>query len=373
MAATLNIQPSMDDHDYDSMEGIIYYGRGEGAERADSGTLGSTQSRFLSLPRELRDVIYGYTTVDMLFRGKQPDNGLKWTSITALMPETPDVTVFGVAKSGLLYVNRQIHDEYIDHVQPRSGHQTKFHTAQTPFLQALDISAIVPRMNLSKIKSVDMVVSSWCFLDADDSDRMYDWLLSGETHRRDLEWTPAKELRSKLVTLLDRLHALMSPDARVQLRIDLSDFPEPLDPYTWCWFEEHGTYKFWHHLVAAFHQDTIVSLEHDTALAWPLPGNFTVCGQMRLPLWCAMASNSAEIMETRKAWAAGEGSLRPPTYEEGVVEKSDEEIMVKLRPTVDGSSWCWSNPEITSYHRPCRVDLAGDTVVTLERYQTMHG
>ncbi|KAK5731175.1 hypothetical protein LTR15_001114 [Elasticomyces elasticus] len=338
----------------DPMEGIIYYGRGEGAEHADSGTLGSTQSRFLCLPRELRDVIYGYMTVDVLFRGTRPDNGLKWTSITALMPETPDVTVFGVAKSGLLY--------------PRSELQIKFHTAQTPYLQALDISAIVPRTNLSKIKSVDIVASSWCFLDADDCDRMCDCLLTGETHRRDLEWTPAKELRSKLVTLLDHLHALVSPNARVQLRIDLSDFPEPLDPYTWCWFEEHGTYKFWHHLVAAFHQDTIVSLEHDTALAWPLPGNFTVCGQLRLPLWCAMASNSAEIMETRKAWAAGEGSLRPPTYDEGVVEKSDEEIMVKLRPTVDGSSWCWSNPEITSYHRPCRVDSAGDTVVTLERY-----
>ncbi|KAK5712945.1 hypothetical protein LTR17_017785 [Elasticomyces elasticus] len=69
----MNSQHAMNYID-DPMEGIIYYGPANGDEHSDSVAPEHLQSQFLSLPRELRDVVYEYTTKDILFFGMEREN-----------------------------------------------------------------------------------------------------------------------------------------------------------------------------------------------------------------------------------------------------------------------------------------------------------
>ncbi|KAK3628754.1 hypothetical protein LTR56_018342 [Elasticomyces elasticus] len=364
LKATLNMQPSMNDVDDDPMEGIIYYGRGESAEHADSDTSERTTSRFLSMPRELRDVIYEYTTKDILFLGVERENNNEDSvSFSLRKMATPEVTIFHVANSGLLCANRQIHDEYVEQIQPRSTLLVELHCCLTPHLKALNIASMIPATILGRIKQVAVLFSCWSILDFDNGPQSSDWFRSGLTSRRDLPWTPAKGED----LLLEQSHntAYVNPDARVEIRVDFANFPDPSDPYTW----DGPDYLFWDHLYNAFHQDTIFQLAHDRSLAWPAAGNLKVCGHLKLPLWSPKASNSAEIMEGRKAWVAGAGveSLRRPKYDDwyGI---SPERIMVKFWR--DANDWRDFEPEVTSYiyHECRRTDYSGRMAVTLLRY-----
>ncbi|KAK5687203.1 hypothetical protein LTS10_001341 [Elasticomyces elasticus] len=159
----------------DPMEGIIYYGPANGDEHSDSVAPEHLQSQFLSLPRELRDVIYGHTTKDILFFGMERENNNEDSvSFSLRKMTTPEVTIFHVADSGLLCANRQIHDEYVEQIQPRSTLLIELHCCLTPHLKALNIASMIPATILGRTKQSS------------------DWFRNGLTGRRDLPWTPAK-------------------------------------------------------------------------------------------------------------------------------------------------------------------------------------
>ncbi|KAK4899552.1 hypothetical protein LTR27_003285 [Elasticomyces elasticus] len=352
------------DYDHDQMEGIIYHGLESlaanlQADQArhdldqDSATLQDTQSRLLSLPRELRDLIYEYTTWDITFYGQDSEYKAFFPCETTCVT-SPGVTVMDVADLGLLRVSRQVHDEYVACVRTRSALLIATPNGY-PSFSGLDVSAKIPNLVLRNIKKVDIRVGPW---DAcvDGIDDVYDWM-HGVTAIS--EWTPSRALRAKLVDWLNHLAAHVHPEASVDIRINLNEFQDPTDPYTWVY--KDGKYEFGDDAHRTFDQDTIFGLEHDTTLAWPTVGRLMVSGEVQLPLWCPRANNPGEIVASRRAWEAGEGTPRGPDVGEWN-KLCGEQIMVRLRPTKNTSSWRGFQPEITKRveHSPpggkgCRI------------------
>ncbi|KAK4963391.1 hypothetical protein LTR10_001019 [Elasticomyces elasticus] len=334
------------DYDHDQMEGAIYHGveahitnlgrsRAKGDIDQDSAALQDKHSRFLSLPRELRDHIYEYTTWDITFRGQDTEDEAFFlgeiTNTTSL-----DVTVTGVADLGLLHASHQFHDEYVACVRARS--RLLIATPNGfPSLSGLDVSANIPSAVLSNIKKIEIRVGPWDAV-VDAIDHLYDWL-HGAT-----EWTPSRALRTKLVDWLNHLAAHVHPEASVEIFINFDQFQDPSDPYTWMY--KDGEYKFENDTHRAFDQDTIFSLEHDTTIAWPSIGKLVVSGEVQLPLRCPRAKNPGQIVACRRSWEVGEGTLRAPDVGEWN-KLCGEQIMVRLRPTKNASSWRGFEPEIT--------------------------
>ncbi|KAK5687202.1 hypothetical protein LTS10_001340 [Elasticomyces elasticus] len=334
------------DYDHDQMEGIIYHGLESlaanlQADQArhdldqDSATLQDTQSRFLSLPRELRDLIYEYTTWDITFPRQDTEDKAFFPGETTNTTSS-DVTVTDVADLGLLHASHQVHDEYVACVRARSALLIATPTG-FPSLSGLDVSANIPNAVLSKIKNIYIRVGPWDAV-VDGIDHFYDWLHGGT------EWTPSRALRTKLVDWLNHLATHVHLEASVEISINLYEFQDPTDPYTWTY--KDGEYKFEDDAYRAFDQDTIFTLEHDTTLAWPVPGRLVVSGELQFPLWCPRAKNPGEIVAGRRAWEAGEGSVRAPDLGEWD-SLCGEQIMVRLRPTKNASNWRGFEPEIT--------------------------
>ncbi|KAK5731176.1 hypothetical protein LTR15_001115 [Elasticomyces elasticus] len=161
------------DYDHDQMEGIIYHGleahitnlgrsRAKGNIDQDSAALQDTHSRFLSLPRELRDLIYEYTSWDITFRGQDTEDEAFFpgeiTNTTSL-----DVTVTDVADLGLLHASHQVHDEYVACVRARSALLITTPNG-FPILSKLDVSANIPNAVSSNVKKIEIrhyEPSSW--------------------------------------------------------------------------------------------------------------------------------------------------------------------------------------------------------------------
>ncbi|KAK3632110.1 hypothetical protein LTR22_020759 [Elasticomyces elasticus] len=337
MAATLNIQPSTDGDDYDSMEGIIYYGRGEGAEHTDSDT---PESQFLRLPREIRDEIYIYITKHYVLLHGLPIRSGDVRVLSGKLRSTPWTVIFDTAQTNLLCVSHQIHDEYVDYIQPRSTARVVVFACARPHLEGFEMAAKVPLAVLKKIKTVTLEVNCLGVLDPiftrTWTNRKAEGLIS-------VNWNGPQ------------LKTYVHPEARVQILIDINSLPDLSEPLTWqSWLPSTSTITESQQariLSQAFHIDTIFDLASDTTLSWPLAGNLKVYGKLRVPLWCSMATNSAEVVASRRAWEDDWGVLQRPQYEE-----SWEYVVATMVPSDDVNNWKGFTVVVQRQYCPPRED-----------------
>ncbi|KAK5702426.1 MutS protein 1 [Elasticomyces elasticus] len=195
---------------------------------------------------------------------------------------------------------------------------------------------------LKSVRRVHIFLS-WSAVLHSAADEQYSKFLVGHGDLESLDqesifWTPAKALRDKLRAFLGLISPLVRRDAKVVIHIDLGDFPDPVDPFTWkrALDTEAGVVSTTvTRMVHAFHLETVRGLEHDTTLEWPTPGHLQIEGMIRMPLWCSMAMNSAEVAESLRSWRQGlSDQVTLPQYEE-----SAERVAVKLLPEVGEHSF----------------------------------
>jgi len=143
------------------------------------------------------------------------------------------------------------------------------------------------------------------------------------------------------------MYSHVHPDAWINVRIDLEGLPDPQDPFSWA--GEAHEHTWWSALpfnsrlamemLRAFDTETIFGTPFDASLAWP-PDQISVKGDLFIPRWCSLASNSAEVAEGWRAWVDREaGQIVRPQYVE-----SKEMMLVILTPTEEKNSWQGFSP-----------------------------
>ncbi|KAK5677745.1 hypothetical protein LTS10_009628 [Elasticomyces elasticus] len=314
---------------------------------------------FLRIPLEMRREIYSHTTCKTVpltakyiypyqpsdegedehededeYEAAEPEDDIDEDDISV----RPMAGMLGLMISSILLVNRQIHDEYVDFVKARQ--RVFIDLGGEDVLATLEPLRLRQDTSTGLLKSVRHVhiFMKWSAVLHSAADERFSKFVVDHTNlelldQESLSWTPAKVLRDKLRAFLGLISLLFCRDATVVIHIDLGDFPDPEDPFTWkpALGSEAGvvgtTVKS---MVHAFHINTIRGLEHDTTLDWPTPGHLKIEGMIRMPLWCSMATNSNEVAEGLRAWRQGlSDQVILPQYKE-----SAERVSVKLVPEV---------------------------------------
>ncbi|KAK5696709.1 hypothetical protein LTR97_008013 [Elasticomyces elasticus] len=305
---------------------------------------------FLRLPREMRNEIYTHASFDRVIVSDATP-GLPLSTDDEEEQEEdevdtenheedkdydkPFVGMNNVMSLSLLQVNRQIYDEYTEYVQPR----------QQLFIKSM------PEGALKNIRDLAIFVK-WSAVLRSATDEQFPKFFAEHTSdelvaQEGIAWTPAKVLRDKLVAFLKVTRPLVHPTAKVCILFDFSGFPDPEDPFTWaCLRDLPGNPEG---LSAtdvghAFHQDTLYNLEHDTSFEWPEYGSLTVEGMLFMPLWCSMATNAEDVLESLRAWREGlTTDVVMPLY-----EMSADKCGVRLLRTSDEDNWQGFHTQIKS-------------------------
>lgn len=116
---------------------------------AATATSHSAVCPFLRLPREVRNNIYGYTTISVHiserdYRTKDKKQRNKgWH---------PAMTLANTTDPALLLVNHQVHDEYVEHIHSRSNLVIKLSDSDLMDVQTLDLKPGVQPEALSGMK-----------------------------------------------------------------------------------------------------------------------------------------------------------------------------------------------------------------------------
>ena len=151
----------------------------------------------------------------------------------------------------------------------------------------------------------------------------------------------AAELRKWIISKLNSLRPLARADGSATVHIDLGGLPDPADPFTWRPSENRVHVPDsppWCTFV--FLKETLVGLAEDNALAWPT-GSVEVRFFVEMPRWCSLASNSAAVAASRRAWKEdGAQELELPQSEE-----SEEMMLVTFGVTENAHGWHGLEPE----------------------------
>ncbi|KAK4952468.1 hypothetical protein LTR10_009274 [Elasticomyces elasticus] len=290
---------------------------------------------FLLLPREMRDRIYdhAFNTASVWKRNAEslpvPDSELTY--------EEPDAFFEGAPLSSLLRVNRQINHEYTEHSRPTDKLLVTLEAADFSALSGLELKTGVPNGALSKTKRVGISVH-WLSVMILGCDNKMDnfWTMRGQNlsvDQSDMAWTPSKELRARLCTFVSSIRPFVHPEAKVVIRIDLSDLTSLQDPYSWRGF--NNSKQAVQMVLEAFHTETLLGMENDSTLVWPQPGKLRVAWCLISPLWCSVAKNSVALSPNYRAWQDDDTvEILEPLYEE-----SPGSVMWRLRPTKDAGNW----------------------------------
>ncbi|KAK5727925.1 hypothetical protein LTR17_012348 [Elasticomyces elasticus] len=247
----------------------------------------------------MRNGIYSHISIDVVATNRKSGDK-EYSSVEEEEP-CPQVTVTGVAVPSLLRVNRQIHDEYAEYMLSRSQLFISLAQGYAPYLDRLDLGATVPSSVLQNIKSV-FVTFPWIavmHLD-DDTDTAEFWAAVTESvDQRSIAWTPAKELRRKLVSLVGNIRAQSRADALTLVSVDLNGFADAQDPYTWPLnFHPREACLLAMRIEILFDRDTLFGFWDEVPITH-------VSGCLAVPLWSSMARNSAAIRANRQEWQEG--------------------------------------------------------------------
>ncbi|KAK5723919.1 hypothetical protein LTR17_013761 [Elasticomyces elasticus] len=320
--------------------------------------------RLLSLPRELRNEIYSHTTSravplstyisDPLASDDGEDSEDDELDISEEAEEIdhdhihPMAAISSRLSLSLLLVNRQIHDEYVEYAKPRQIFFIDLGTKDVP--QALGELRLLQNMPADALKAVRhfRLIMDWSVVLHSAGNEQYAKFFTDHTkdellNQQDMTWTPSKVLRDKLQAFLGLTRPLVHPNAKVGILIDLGGMPDPGDPFTWEKLRNaegdlEGPSPS--DMIHALHLDTIRELE--TTLRWPAAGNLDVEGIAMMPLWCSLATNSAAVADSLRAWRQGSSErIVMPLY-----SKSEEKIVAALVPTSDECSWRGYEPDI---------------------------
>ncbi|KAK5736127.1 hypothetical protein LTR17_007649 [Elasticomyces elasticus] len=295
----------------------------------------------LRLPRELRNQIYSFVVVPgvrISDRINRPLLPLRDIPLDQL-PRNPRVTAWNVVYSPLLRVNRQIHDEYLEnnHLCAALGLDLPPRGLCQPYLQSLSLENSVPSHALAEVKVIIIMLHWTTVMHVSAIDEVHNfWSTHTQeelAQQRNIAWTPSKELRKALVHFLGVIRSKVHSTAQVIIRIDLSDIPVPSDPLTWAPDARGADATTTANIAQMFHKETIFGLGQDMTLTWPR--RLMVEGYVEVPLWCSMASNSAEVRSSRREWDEGEADrIVLPRYKE-----SAEKLQVRFDYVEGEDDW----------------------------------
>ncbi|KAK3617389.1 hypothetical protein LTR56_012765 [Elasticomyces elasticus] len=319
----------------------------------------------LRLPREMRNEIYSHTTSRVVPLSSYTSDLLPVDDGEASEDDESDTAeeaeeinhdhtlpTAGMSSHlslNLLLVNRQIHDEYVEYAKPRQIFYIDIGTKDVP--QALGELRLIPNMPDDALKATKHfhLFMNWSVVLHSAGNEQYAKFFTDHTkdellNQLDITWTPSKVLRDKLQAFLVTIRSLIHPNAKVAIFIDLGGMPDPGDPFTWERLRNaNGDFErpSPSDMVHALHLDTLRELE--TMLVWPDAGHLDVEGIAIMTLWCSLATNSAEVADSLRAWRLGSGERTVvPLY-----SKSAKNIVVTLVPTADECSWHGYEPDIS--------------------------
>ncbi|KAK4954422.1 hypothetical protein LTR10_007853 [Elasticomyces elasticus] len=302
----------------------------------------------LRIPLEMRREIYSHTTYKrkcFVVHTSDSDNSSDEGEAAEVeddgeeideddMDIYPMAGIGGVMILNILLISRQIHDEYVEYVKPRQTFFVDLGDEDIPeTLDSLLSSQDTPDDALKSVRRVHIFIS-WSAVLHSAADERYSKFLADHTNLKLLDqesvsWTPSIVLRDKLRDFLGLINTLVRHDAKVVIHIDVGDYPDPEDPFTWKRVRNvpAGTIgPIVTGMMHAFHMGTVCGLEHDTTLEWPAPGLLKIEGMILMPLWCSLAANSAEVVKGLHAWRQGSSDqVTLPQYEE-----STDRVAVKL-------------------------------------------
>ncbi|KAK4897788.1 hypothetical protein LTR27_004560 [Elasticomyces elasticus] len=271
----------------------------------------TTGCPLLSLPRELRDGIYSHISVDVV--ATKRNSGDKESSSVEGEEPRPKVTVLGAAVPSLLRVNRRIHDEYAEYMLSSSELFISLAQGCASYLERLDLSAVVPSSVLQNIESVAITFPWTIVMHFEKNPAMEEFwtTLAANTSvdQQKIPCTPAKQLRRKLVSLIERIRAQSRADVLTLVSIDLQEFPDMNDHYSWPPLESpEKAFALASRLDVMFDRDTLFG-------SWEEVPITQVSGCVVVPLWSSMARNSKEIRANRQDWRTGISEVVIPQCE----------------------------------------------------------
>ncbi|KAK5124239.1 hypothetical protein LTR85_001942 [Meristemomyces frigidus] len=317
----------------------------------------------LELPRELRNYIYDELTRDVCISTEIKDVGGDEGDEAQEDDEDnealccPKLHLSGFYCIELLLVNRQVHDEYAErlpsqaqlrvhffHDPPGSyGGAWRFSTCE------LDFKPGFPLAWLKQTKRCLIFLtwqSVWSVLKPVELDSFISLPASDLRAQERLSWTPSKAMCEELKVLLSRLSGLLSQGAEVLLVFGINKHPDGDDPYGMIGLEDADGELPSHEQMYAdqslFHRDTLLGLERDKSIPWPRAGKLKLWFYTTTPLYCTLAANSNQVMESRRAFDAGAaGDLVLPEY-----KKSAESVLWALEAREGDGTWRGYWPEM---------------------------
>ncbi|KAK5677765.1 hypothetical protein LTS10_009648 [Elasticomyces elasticus] len=289
-----------------------------------AATAANSNTGFLRLPRELRDLIYEHATCDVCI-SVEPTR----EDITARRHQV--MWLRGTTDPTLLLVCQQIRSEYAEVVLPKSrlcielGHES----LSNPF--RLTLKPTVTSRTLCHVKRLEITLH-WIMVFSIGNERVQHWtnaLINGQ--QLPTCWSPARVLRRHLDRLLDVLGSMLHPSAAVTIQFRLDGFPDPADPYDARYYGT--TLEDARICQVTFDIDTLFGMESDCLRPWPQ--RLKIEGLVREPLYSGLAENSAAVMAYRVAWERGESNhlLRPKST------ASKTMTVWSLRPCKSEGNW----------------------------------
>ncbi|KAK4550344.1 hypothetical protein LTR36_003311 [Oleoguttula mirabilis] len=274
----------------------------------------TTRCYILELPRELRNYIYDELTHDVCISADvaHVDGDVSLAG--------PNLRLDGSYLSEVLLVNRQIHDEYAERVSSRArlfvslldNPPDSYEQGWRCSTNKLDLRRGFPVDLLKQVKRCVIFFAwgdVWQLLELAMLDSFISLPVSQPREQGELAWTPSKALCEELKTLLSRLGALLSESAHIRVAFDLDKYPDANDPYGMIGLEDvDGEMPSQGQMEAnqsMFHRDTFLALATDDSVKWPKPGHLEILFFCTTPLYCTLAANSEEVMESRRAFQTG--------------------------------------------------------------------
>lgn len=258
----------------------------------------------LGLPLELRHYIYDQVAATVLVS----EDALGW----------PYMWLENVPLMQLMLTCTQIHDEYVQRCRHRGN--LRIHT----------IGHVLPEIRfrgsaLDLLVNVGLVVFTLSWLSAvktrtqeEVREFVFSVRASGVKNHRCFLMVSVSScttksnasegvvFRDKIRLMLRELESFMHGNAKVLVKVDMKDMPDPDDPCTWppdTRFPIREIVRIWSALVD---MRGMFAMAHDRSLSWPRPGNLQVIGVLDTPLYCSMARNSREVFESLRALERGE-------------------------------------------------------------------
>ncbi|KAK5720915.1 hypothetical protein LTR15_006877 [Elasticomyces elasticus] len=270
----------------------------------NAAAVANNNTRFLQLPRELRNMIYEYVTCDVRMSVEPTRKDIKAARHHGMW-------LRGTTDATLLRVCQQIRAECMEtrHSKSRLCIELELNSLSHPFRLAL--KPAVKTGILCHVKRLEITLR-WHMVLTIENEHFNHWVNAlSQGHPLPADWSPAKVLRSHLDRLLNILGSMLHPSAAVTIQFRLDGFLDPDDPYEATDYEAvHGTARMF---KAAFDIDTIFGMETDRVRSWPQ--SLEIVGCVRIPLYSGLAENSAAVMANRLARERGETEylLRPNT------------------------------------------------------------